>query len=149
MNEGTAHPDRKQRVLFLCTHNACRSQIAEGLCNARFADRCAAQSAGSAPSQVHPLAVQVLREWGIDIAHHRSKSVEEFVGSEFDWVVSLCDDSQGTCPFFLGQGRRIHKAFDDPSLVSGTEGERLAAFRRTRDAIEAWLQAFFTVPPKV
>ena len=135
--------ERGHRVLFLCTHNACRSQLAEGLLNARFPGLFTAESAGISPTEVNPLAIRVLAEWGIDISQHRSKSLVEFFDSDFEWIVTVCDDADRACPFFPGKGRRVHRAFADPSLVRGTEDERLLAFRRTRDEIDSWIKAFF------
>jgi arsenate reductase len=135
--------DKKQHVLFICAHNACRSQIAEGLLNARFPDRYAACSAGTTPTTVHPLAVRVLAEIGVDISHQASKSLEIFLDREFDWVVTVCSDADRACPFFPGGRRRVHKAFADPSLATGTDEEILLAFRRTRHEIDSWIREFF------
>jgi arsenate reductase len=137
-------PERRRlRVLFLCTHNACRSQMAEGLLNARLSDRYAASSAGTTATAVHPLAMRVLAEVGVDISHHTSKSLALFLGESFDVVVTVCDDADKTCPAFPGGGRRIHRAFADPSRVTGSEDAILAAFRRTRDEIDAWIRETF------
>lgn len=127
--------DRK-RVLILCTGNSCRSQMAEGFINNLLGDTWEAYSAGTAPSgYVHPLAVRVMDEIGIDIAENESKSTDEFRGDAFDVVVTVCDDAAENCPVWLGEGKTVHIGFPDPADVVGTEEERLAVFRRIRDAI--------------
>ncbi|MBC7098625.1 arsenate reductase ArsC [Candidatus Bipolaricaulota bacterium] len=136
---------RKKKVLFICTHNSARSQMAEGLMNARFGDRYEAKSAGIEPSGVHPLAIRAMAELGIDISGHRSKSIEEFLGEEFDYVVTVCDHAKETCPFFPGARKYLHAGFPDPAVFEGTEEERLAAFRRVRDEIARWLGQTFGV----
>ncbi len=134
------------RVLFLCTHNSSRSQMAEGLLRARGGARFAVFSAGTHPRGVHPLAIQAMRELGIDIsdaAGHRAKGMEEFTGQPpMDLVVTVCDDAAEECPFFPGARRQEHWGFPDPSAVTGTEEERLAAFRRVRDALAARIDQF-------
>ncbi|NDY43497.1 arsenate reductase ArsC [Dissulfurirhabdus thermomarina] len=126
-------------VLFLCTQNACRSQMAEALVNHHLAGRVRAFSAGTAPAEVHPLAVRALAEAGIDMSGARSKHVDEFAGRAFDLVVTLCGGAAEACPVVPGQGRRIHAGFDDPAGATGGEDERLAAFRRVRDRMRAEL----------
>jgi arsenate reductase (thioredoxin) len=124
-----------KKVLFLCTGNSCRSQMAEAVVNARLAGRWQAYSAGVKPSGfVHPMTLQVLREIGIE---HRgeSKSSDRFRDMDLDLVVTVCDDAAENCPVWLGQGRRAHLGFKDPSEVQGTEEARLAAFRSVRDEI--------------
>ncbi len=133
----------KQRILFLCTHNSCRSQMAEGLANHYLADRCKAFSAGTEATRVNPLAIRVLAELGIDISHHRSKTLAEFEGQNFDHVVTLCGDANETCPLFIGGTQRIHHGFDDPSRLKGSEEEVLPEFRRVRDEIRSWIIQFF------
>ena len=133
----------RRRILFICTHNSARSQMAEGLMNARYGDRFEAQSAGIEPTEVHPLAIKAMAELGIDISHHRSKSIEEFLGQEFDYVVTVCDHAKEACPFFPGAKEYLHASFPDPASVEGTEEERLEAFRRVRDEIAAWLERTF------
>jgi arsenate reductase len=132
----------KTRVLFLCRHNAVRSQMAEALLRARFPERYEAMSAGIAPAGVHPFAVRVLGEAGIPTAHLRSKHVEELRDLRFDVVATVCGTDEPTCPFFPG-GMQIHRAFVDPSVVLGSEEERLSAFRRARDEIDAWICDLF------
>ena len=126
----------KKRVLFLCTGNSCRSQMAEGLVNHYLGDEWKAYSAGTDPAgYVHPLAVQAMSELDIDIALQRSKSIEEFREADFDTVVTVCDDAAENCPVWLGKGRKIHIGFEDPARATGSYEERLAVFRRIRDEI--------------
>ena len=132
----------KQRVLVLCTGNSARSQMAEGLLRAKAGDRFDVFSAGTRPTQVRPEAVAVMRELGIDISGQRSKSVEEFAGRSFDWVITVCDNARESCPVFPAGTRRIHWGFEDPAAVEGSEEVRLAAFRRIRDEISQRLDAF-------
>jgi arsenate reductase len=136
---------KPMRVLFLCTHNSSRSQMAEGLLRACGGDRYAVFSAGTHPRGVHPLAIQVMREIGVDISEptgQRAKSLDEFVVlPPLDLVVTVCDDAE-ECPYFSGARRQERWGFPDPSAVSGTEDERLAAFRSVRDAIAHRIDAF-------
>jgi arsenate reductase len=129
----------KERVLILCTGNSARSQMAEGLLRALAGERFDVQSAGTHPSSVRPEAVEVMREVGLDISGHRSKSVEEFAGQEFDHVLTVCDHARENCPVFPGRVQRAHWSFDDPAAVEGEWEERLAVFRRVRDEIKARL----------
>jgi arsenate reductase len=121
------------KVLFLCSENACRSQMAEGLVNHDLAGQVQAFSAGVRPSRVNPRAIQVMAELGIDIRHHRSKSVDELAGERFNLVITLCDQAQGQCPFFPGETEIMHVGFPDPARAAGTEEEIMAAFRQVRD----------------
>ena len=125
------------RVLFLCTGNSCRSQMAEALTNTFLGNQWSASSAGTQPSgYVHPLAVQALKE--IAITHQGfSKSVERFRNEPFDLVVTLCDDAEQNCPVWLGKGKRLHIGFFDPAEVQGSDAEKMAAFRGVRDEIKA------------
>lgn len=132
----------KQKILFICTHNAARSQMAEGIVNARCSDRFEAFSAGTEQTVVNPFAVEALGEIGIDISHHRSKSVEEFRGQQFDVVVTVCDNARETCPFFPGK-RVIHKSFEDPAKSDGNYKAKLEKFREIRDQIGEWLHEAF------
>ena len=145
----TSHSE-PMRVLFLCTHNSSRSQMAEGLLHAYGGDRYAVFSAGTHPRGVHPIAIQVMREIGIDIseaAGYRAKSLDEFIGQPpIDLVVMVCDEAAEECPFFPGARRQEHWGFPDPSAATGTEAERLAAFRSVRDGIAARITAFITQP---
>ena len=130
----------KIKILYLCTGNSCRSQMAEGFTNALRGDLFAAQSAGVAPGRVDPLAVAVMAEAGVDISGQRSKDVEQFIGQSWDWVVTLCDNARESCPFFPGPARRVHRGFDDPPFLAQSaksEDEALAIYRRVRDEIKA------------
>ena len=133
--------DRK-RVLILCTGNSARSQMAEGILRHMAGDDFGVASAGVAPSHVRPEAIKVMGELGIDISGHHSKSVEEFAGQEFDYVITVCDNANEQCPVFPGKTERIHWSFEDPAAVQGSEGERLAAFRRIRDQIHGRIMVF-------
>jgi len=130
----------KRRVLILCTGNSARSQMAEGLLRHDAGDLFEVSSAGTAPSSVRPEAIAAMRELGIDISGHRSKSVSEFAGQQFDIVLTVCDNARETCPIYLPAVRRLHHSFDDPAAVDGTEEERLAAFRRVRDELRVFLR---------
>jgi arsenate reductase len=131
-----------QRVLILCTGNSARSQMAEGLLRHDGGGRFVVASAGTRPGHVRPEAIAVMQEIGIDITGHHSKHVDAFSADAFDLVLTVCDHARETCPVFRGHGRRLHQAFDDPAAVDGTEAERLAAFRRVRDQIRAYLRTF-------
>ena len=135
-----------QRVLFLCTHNSSRSQMAEGLLRARGGMRYQVFSAGTHPRTVHPLAIKAMAELGIDIseqAGHRAKGIEEFENdSPMDLVVTVCDEAAEECPYFPRARRQEHWGFPDPSAATGTEAERLNVFRRVRDAIAERIDAF-------
>jgi len=126
----------RRRVLFLCTGNSARSQMAEGLVNHFLGDRWEAYSAGTQPAgYVHPLAVRAMAELDIDISGRRSKSTDEFRDAVFDVVITVCDDAARTCPIWLGQGHRVHIGFPDPVAATGTEEEQLEAFRSARDGL--------------
>jgi arsenate reductase len=130
-----------RRVLFLCTGNSCRSQMAEAIVNARLGDAWQAVSAGTAPAAyVHPLAVRALAEIGVEHTG-RSKHVDEFRDVPFDLVVTVCDSAAEECPLWLGRGRRVHLSFPDPAKATGTEEEVMAAFRRVRDDIATQIPA--------
>jgi arsenate reductase (thioredoxin) len=133
----------KTTVLFICVHNSARSQIAEGLVNALYGDRFEAVSGGTTATRVHPGAIRAMAEIGIDISGHRSKSIDEFEGRRFDYVVMVCDDKQADCPFFSGGKEYIHHAFDDPAACMGTDEEVLACFRKSRDEIRSWIEEAF------
>jgi arsenate reductase len=133
----------KQTVLFLCTGNSCRSQMAEGLVNHYLGERWQAVSAGTEPSgYVHPLAVAAMGELGIDISAGRSKNAEEFRGWLLDHVITVCDDAAENCPLWLGQGKVTHHAFYDPAKAEGSQEERMAVFREVRDQIKDWVVPF-------
>jgi arsenate reductase len=133
----------KKRILFLCTRNSARSQMAEALLREYKGDAYDAYSAGTEPSKVHPLAVEAMREIGIDISANRSKSLEEFKGREFDMAVTLCDNAKQGCPFFPRAKEAVHRGFADPAGARGSKAVRLDAFRRVRDEIRDWLLASF------
>ncbi len=125
----------KLRVLFLCTGNSCRSQMAEAIVNARLGEQWQAFSAGSRPARtVHPIAIKVLSEIGITHLG-RPKSLDEFKGQSFDVVMTLCDDSDDNCPVWLGKGKQLHRPFPDPAKTTGSDDEIFSAFRLARDAI--------------
>ena len=132
----------RSRVLVLCTHNSARSQMAEGLLHALAPDRFEVASAGTEATRVHPLAIRVMDELGIDLRGHTSKTVERFVAERWDVVLTVCDDASERCPIFPGPVTRVHWSFEDPSAATGTEDERLAVFRRVRDAIALRLRAW-------
>jgi arsenate reductase len=132
----------KKRVLILCTGNSARSQMAEGLLRHMAGDRFEVLSAGVEPSYVRAQAVEAMREKGIDISTHRSKSVDEFAEQEFDYVITVCDNARERCPVFPGKAERLHWSFDDPAAAVGDEEAKLAVFRRVRDAIESRLREF-------
>ncbi|MFN8443301.1 MAG: arsenate reductase ArsC [Caldilineaceae bacterium] len=126
----------KRTVLILCTGNSARSQMAEGLINHFLGETWQAFSAGTKPAgYVHPMAMYVMQEIGIDIHGHHSKSLEEFRGQRFDQVITVCDSAAQDCPLWLGGGKRIHIGFEDPALVSDNEAKQLIAFRQCRDQI--------------
>jgi arsenate reductase len=127
------------KVLFLCTENACRSQMAEGLMNYDLAEQVKAYSAGIRPSRVNPRAIQVMAELGIDISHHYSKSVDDLAGEQFDLVITVCDQAQEQCPIFPGSTEVMHVGFPDPAKATGTEAEILTVFRRVRDGLREQL----------
>jgi arsenate reductase len=130
----------KIRVLILCTGNSARSQMAEGLLRDMAGDRFEVASAGVAPSRVRPEAIEAMREIDIDISEHRSKSVDEFLGQSFDYVVTVCDNANQQCPMFPGKSERIHWSIPDPAEVAGDQNARLAAFRSARDELREKLQ---------
>ncbi len=149
----------KRRVLFLCTHNAVRSQISEALLRELYGDKYTVYSAGASPTQIHPLAIEVMKEIGIDLSDQRSKSIEEFKGKKFDLVITVCKDTPKlSCPFCsppssfgvpkiiketLDAKHFIEHGFDDPSGVQGSKEERLEAFREVRDEIKTWIKEKF------
>jgi arsenate reductase len=134
----------KRKVLFLCTENSCRSQMAEGILRHLMGDKFEVFSAGTRPSVVNPMAIKVMAEIGIDISGHRSKSVEEFQGMNFDFVITTCDAAREACPFFPGKARHLHWSFNDPAAVRGYEEEMLSAFRKVRDEIKQRIQEEFS-----
>jgi len=130
------------RVLILCTGNSARSQMAEGLLRHDAGNTYEVFSAGTKPTHVRPEAIDVMREVGIDISGHRSKSVDEFGGQDFDYVITVCDNAKESCPIFPAKTKRIHWSIEDPAAVQGSQEQTLTAFRRARDELRARLQAF-------
>lgn len=132
----------KKKVLILCTGNSARSQMAEGLLRHDAGDKFEVESAGIISSFVRPQAIEAMREIGIDISEHRSKSADEFVGQDFDYIITVCDNAKETCPFFPGNAERIHHNFTDPAEAEGDEEAKLQVFRQVRDEIRDWLRDF-------
>ena len=132
----------KKKVLILCTGNSARSQMAEGLLRHEAGAKFEVVSAGVAPSHVRPEAIAVMNELGIDISEHRSKSIDEFTGQEFDYVITVCDNANEQCPVFPGKTERIHWSFEDPAAITGDDRHRLSVFRRVRDEIRERLREF-------
>lgn len=133
----------RRRVLILCTGNSARSQMAEGLLHEMAGDSFEVESAGVNPSRVRPEAVEAMREVGIDISGHRSKSGDEFVGQDFDYIITVCDNARETCPVFPGRAERIHHSFEDPPAPGAADPEEtMAVFRRVRHEIRDWISEF-------
>ncbi len=134
---------KRIRVLFLCTGNSCRSQMAEGWARKLKSGRIEAYSAGVAPSNVDPRAVKAMAEAGVDISGQKSKDISEFLKVPFDYVVTLCDHANESCPIFPGKAKRVHKGFDDPPLLAAgasSEEEAMGHYRRVRDEIRAFVE---------
>jgi arsenate reductase (thioredoxin) len=131
----------KTRVLFLCTHNSARSQMAEGLLRDLAGDRFEVMSAGTEATRVRPLAIRAMEEVGIDISGQESKTLDRYLEEPFDRVITVCDDANESCPFFPGAKARLHWSFEDPSKAKGSEEERLSVFRSVRDRIKDRVQA--------
>jgi arsenate reductase len=127
--------ENKPRVLFLCTHNSARSQMAEGVLRNLGEGRFEVHSAGTEATRVRPLAVRAIDEIGIDISGQESKTLERYLGEPFDYVITVCDEANEACPFFPGAKNRLHWSLGDPSLATGSDGERLEVFREVRDEI--------------
>ncbi len=125
----------KQRVLFLCTHNSARSQMAEGLMRSRYGDRFEVASAGTEATRVHPLATRAMAEVGIDLRGHISKTLDQLGDQPWDYVITVCDSANERCPIFPRKTSRLHWSFPDPSQATGSEKDRLDVFRRVRDAL--------------
>ena len=133
----------KPNVLILCTGNSCRSHMAEGILRAAAGDILEVHSAGSKPAgYVHPLAIKALAEIGIDISHHRSKSMHEFLDQKIETVITVCGKADQVCPIYPGQVNRFHWPFDDPAHASGTEEEQMKVFRRVRDELKAKFESY-------
>ena len=133
----------KQRVIFICTHNSARSQMAEGLLRHLAGERFETFSAGTVSTRVNPLAIKVMAERGIDISHHTSDHIDKYMSMKFDYVITVCDNAKEACPYFPASGAQWHWSFEDPSAAIGTETERLQKFREVRDQIEQRLRAAF------
>jgi arsenate reductase len=138
----------KTRILFVCTANAARSQMAEGLLRAKYGDRYEVFSAGTRQTKVSTRAITVMQEIGIDISHHRSKTLDEFRGTSFDLAVTLCDNANAICPIVSVAKKTIHHGFTDPHLVPGTDEKILDGYRRVRDEIANWIDMEFGPLPQ-
>lgn len=132
-----------KRVLFLCTHNSCRSQMAEGILRQLYGDKFEVFSAGTKPTEVNPYAIKCMTEVRIDISKHKSRSVERFLGERFDYVITVCDNAKESCPFFSGGVKYIHWNFIDPTNVTGSEEEIMAVFREIRGEIRNRIKETF------
>jgi arsenate reductase len=130
----------KRQVLFICTHNSARSQMAEGLLRHLAGDRFEAFSAGTEATLVRPLAIKVMAELGIDISRQRSKTLDRYLSEPFDLVITVCDTAAEACPIFPGAAKRLHWSFEDPSEASGSEAEQLVVYRHVRDAIRTRIE---------
>ena len=139
INHISISPYGKKKILFVCTHNSSRSQMAEGLLRALKGDRWEAYSAGTEPTEVNPAAIAAMAEIGIDIRSHRAKGLDAVMGVAFDEVVTVCDHAQESCPVVPGGGVKRHQSFADPAAAKGTDAEVLAVFRRVRDEIRTWV----------
>ena len=134
----------KKKVIFICTGNACRSQMAEGLLRHMAGDKFEVYSAGSHPSRLHPASVAVMAEWNIDITHHTSEPINDYLETGIDIVITVCDNAQQICPTFPGNVKRIHWGLDDPYHGWGAEPEDLLPYRETRDELKDRIKVFLT-----
>jgi len=134
---------KKKRVLFMCIHNSARSQMAEGLFRHSYGDDFEVYSAGSDPKKVDPLAVESMDRIGIDISNHKSKSLNEFEGQKFDYVITVCGNPYNACPFFAGGKKYFKQVFEDPSSFEGNEKEKLELFSKVRDELKFWLDDLY------
>lgn len=132
----------KQSVLFICTHNSARSQMAEGLLRHLAGERFEVESAGTEKTHVRPLAIEAMKELGIDISSQTSKTIASLGDRKFDYAITVCDSANEACPIFSGGTQRLHWSFDDPSAATGSDEERLAVFRRVRDEIRVEIEKF-------
>jgi len=132
----------RERVLFLCTHNSARSQMAEGFLRALAGDRFEVESAGTEETRVNPLAIRAMSEVEIDLGGHRSKTLDRFLDQPWDYVITVCDSANERCPVFPRNSRRLHWSFEDPSCATGSDDERLEVFRRIRDEISARIRGW-------
>lgn len=133
----------KKKVLFLCTHNSARSQMAQGLMNSVLSNNYEAFSAGTFATSINPFTIAVMTEIGIDISNQYSKNFDIYLNEEFDYVVTVCDNAKEGCPYFPGGKEQLHKGFEDPSSFSGTDEEKLAKFREIRNNIKDWILDYF------
>ncbi len=133
--QGTGGAETGHKVLFLCTHNSARSQMAEGMMRRLAGDRFEVHSAGAEVTQVRPLAVRAMAEIGVDVSEQESKTLERYLGEPFDYVITVCNAANEACPIFPGAKNRLHWSFEDPAQANGTEEERLEVFRKVRDEI--------------
>jgi arsenate reductase len=134
--------EHKKTVLFICTHNSCRSQIAEGFLNTMYKNKYQAFSAGIIKTNVNPYAIEVMKELGIDLSKHYSKKIEDLEEKNFDFVVTVCDKAHESCPFFPGK-KVVHKNFEDPANFEGSLEDTLIEFRKVRDEIKSWIINYF------
>jgi len=134
----------KKKVIFICTGNACRSQMAEGLLRHMAGDKFEVYSAGSHPSRLHPASVAVMAEWNIDITHHTSEPINDYLETGIDIVITVCDNAQQICPTFPGNVKRIHWGLDDPYHGWGAEPEDLLPYREIRDELKDRIKVFLT-----
>ena len=132
-----------ETVLFVCTHNSSRSQVAEGLLRDRYGGRYEVHSAGTDPGGVNPFAVEVMKEIGIDISDHTSDSIDAYADAPLDIVVTVCDDAAENCPYIPAEKENLHRGFEDPSAVEGDDDKKRAAFRRIRDELSDWIDETF------
>ncbi|MHA1228388.1 MAG: arsenate reductase ArsC [Candidatus Hodarchaeales archaeon] len=135
--------NKKLDVLIICTHNSARSQMAEGYLRHRRGNDFNVYSAGTSPSSVNPYVITVMSELEIDISHHKSKHVKDFLNKTFDYIITVCDSAKEECPYFSGKGIRVHKSFPDPSLIQGSDHEIIVNFRTVRNKITSWIDSFF------
>ena len=133
----------KKRILFICTHNSARSQMAEAFLKTLFPERFEAYSAGTQPGKLNPFVVKAMVEVGMDISGNHTKSVDEFKGDKFDLVVTVCDQAKETCPYFPGAKDYLHRNFEDPSTFTGSEEEIMEKVRQVRDNIKNWVLETF------
>ena len=135
-----------QRVVFVCTHNSARSQMAEGMLRAWAGNRFHAFSAGTEATRVRPEAIAVMSEIGIDIAGQSSKTLEPYIGADFSWLITVCDQARESCPTLPGVRQQAHWSIEDPSRATGDDATRLAAFRVARDDLAARVRSFIAAP---
>ncbi|MBN1622250.1 MAG: arsenate reductase ArsC [Endomicrobiales bacterium] len=130
----------EKKIIFICTHNANRSQMAEAIMRSLYGNVFEVYSAGTRPTKINPITINVLKDIGIDASNQRPKHINEFKNIKFDYVITLCNTGKEDCPFVAGATKYIHKAFDDPSELKGSDEELLSGFKRVRDEIKDWLQ---------